>query len=251
MKTINTEIYNFLNLTNHRFGKMYKYAGINPLPKDFVIDQQKIKKVLMLGQLANEDIFPPFIGQEKKQIKKHFKYAYKNSKKLQKMVLKQNFSADFLTELSIYLKMFSSLCRAVLNDFVKQSLDETAAYRDIYNINPILGEHFAQLFESRADLEALLYGLEEKYNLSYSQKIKLINKKVTKKQSKENADINMQNLQKTAKNSKNMGKNLDKTAQNTQKLKNKQDAAKTREKNKQTKITSKQNTKIANKNKEK
>lgn len=239
MKTLNTEIYNYLNLINRRFGKMYKYAGINPLPKDFVIDQQKILNILLLNQMKAEDIFPPFINQEKKQIKKHFKFAYKNAKKLQKNIAKYNFSDEFTTNLSIYLKMYKQLCQATLRDFTKQSLDETAAYRDVYNINPVLGETFINLFDAKLNLEELLNGLEEKYNLSYQQKLKLIEKKNTKKQSKISEQQNLQSLQNVAKNSKNIGKTLDKTAKTSQKLQNKQDAAKTRQKSKQSKTTTK------------
>ena len=73
----NIEIYNYLNLTNPRLGKLYKMTGYNPLPKNFSFTKDAIKDRLYLNQMPSEISFPDFLYEDKKNLKKRFKLSLK------------------------------------------------------------------------------------------------------------------------------------------------------------------------------
>ena len=70
-KALNTniEIYNYLNITNRKLGKLYKYSGYTFLPASFDITPETIKERLYLNEMEKSDIFPPFVLNDKKSIK--------------------------------------------------------------------------------------------------------------------------------------------------------------------------------------
>ena len=80
----NFEIYNYLNITNRRLGKVYKYTGTHCLPADFDVNAEMFKERLFLNEMENQEIFPPFVNEEKKEIKKRLKNSIKNIQKLKK-----------------------------------------------------------------------------------------------------------------------------------------------------------------------
>lgn len=245
MKTTNLEIYNFLNLTSHRFGRIYKYVGFCPLPKNFVITKDKIKEKLILSQLQKNDIFPYFSSEEKNKIKKYFKNSLKNCKKISKINLNsKNFSEEFVEKLEIYFNMRTYLTRVVLKEFKRHTFDETSAYREIFNIDPVMSSFLSELFEEKVDFDLLFEDLESKYKLSYLQKLQMLEKKNTKRIQKQETAKRLSNLEKDKENSKKINKNVDKVTENNKKIENKKEIKKIKEK------TKKPNTGKRNKEKE-
>lgn len=173
MKSTNLEIYNFLNMTNHKFGKMYKYMGKNPLPDNFELNSKKIEEILILNQMQKE-VFPYFSCEEKNKIKKYFKNSIKNCKKIIKIDFFNNFSKEFSEKLKIYFNMRIYLTSFFLKNFKSHTFNEIEAYREIYYINPILSEFFEELFEEKVDVEILFENLENKYKASFEEKQKLL-----------------------------------------------------------------------------
>lgn len=233
MKTTNIEIYNFLNLTNHRFGKLYKYSGYCPLPNDFVITKQKIKEKLLLSQMKDDEIFPSFSCEDKGKIKKNFKNCLKNCRKIKKNNNFAEFSKDFAEKIEIYFDMEVELLEMLLKEFKSHTFDEVEAFRDFFNVDPIMSKFFEPLFECNADLKIILFDLEKKYNFSYSEKLKILEEKSTKKKNKkkeiENNLINLKKSEKINGNCKKISKKADKIAKSSEKMENKENIKKTKQ----------------------
>ena len=176
---MNIEIYNYLNLTNYKLAKLYKNGLYNPFPDGFELTTEKIKERLFFSQI--QPTLPGFIFEEKKQIKKYFKNSQKNIKNLIKNSKKSEFSVIFNEKFEIYLFFRQKLTRTLLRDFRKQDFDEGDAVLQILNLDPIMGDLLQNLFQSDCDIESLIENLEERYNLSYADKMKLIEKKNNQK----------------------------------------------------------------------
>ncbi len=199
-KKLNTnyEIYNYLNITNRKLGKIYKYTGTHCLPADFDVNADMFKERLFLNEMERQDIFPPFVIEEKKEIKKRLKNSIKNIQKLKKYAknsdVLQNFSQNFIKKFGLYLDSRHELSHAFLKDFESQSCDEVEMYRELFNLDPVFGEFLDGLFDAKPDFSKLCENLEEKYEKSYVEKLKLLDKKTTK-QKKERAQRQLQNDQ--------------------------------------------------------
>ncbi len=176
---MNIEIYNYLNLTNYKLAKLYKNGLYNPFPDGFELTTEKIKERLFFSQI--QPTLPEYIFEEKKQIKKYFKNSQKNIKNLIKNSKKSEFSVIFNEKFEIYLFFRQKLTRTLLRDFRKQDFDEGDAVLQILNLDPIMGDLLQNLFQSDCDIESLIENLEERYNLSYADKMKLIEKKNNQK----------------------------------------------------------------------
>ena len=236
----NFEVYNYLNVTNRKLGKLYKYTGTNCLPAGFDVNEQTFQERLLLNEMENADAFPPFEIKEKKEIKKHFKNSLKNIQKIKKMqkkgVIFENFSENFKNKVDFYLELRHELTHSILQDFEDQNFDEIDAYRQIFNLDPVFGECLEGLFEAKVDFSSIFEGLEEKYEKSYLAKLKKIEKKNQKKR-KKSAQKNLQ-LETTKNLEKSQGKDLpnakkiEKTAKNAQKAQNLKDAEQVRKQNK-------------------
>ena len=201
------------------------------------MDKDKIKEKLFLYQLKNDYIFPSFISEDKNQIKKHFQNSFKNCKKIRKINFStRDLSKDFAEKLEIYFDMRTELTDILLKEFKNHGFDEAAAYREIFNIDPIFGEMLECLFEEKIDLDEIFEGIEEKYKSSYLEKIQSLEKKTTKRQEKkrqiENSVKNLNEGEKVAK----IGKEADKIAKNKQKIEKKQEIVKTKEEFKKSKF---------------
>lgn len=222
-KVLNTsfEVYNYLNITNRKLSKLYKYFGYNFFPDNFDITQDTFKERLYLNEMQLNNIFPPFSIEEKKGIKKFVKNSIKNMQKIAKSgYFAENFSPDFAAKVEIYFDMRRELTRILLKDFNNQDVDEVALYQEIYNLNPVFSEFFEDLYLDKVDLPKLFDGLEEKYNKSYLAKLKLIEKKVTKKQEKTNEIHEELQRQKNAAKTKNAEKDakiVEKSVKNNKK----------------------------------
>ena len=176
---MNIEIYNYLNLTNYKLAKLYKNGLYNPFPDGFELTTEKIKERLFFSQI--QPTLPEFIFEEKKQIKKYFKNSQKNIKNLIKNSKKSEFSAIFNEKFEIYLFFRQKLTRVLLRDFRKQDFNEGDAVLQILNLDPIMADLLQNLFKNDCDIESLIDNLEERYNLSYAEKMKLIEKKNNQK----------------------------------------------------------------------
>lgn len=213
---IDIEIFNFLNLINPKLGSFYKKTGHNPLPDKFSPSKDNIKDVLILKQIKC-DVTPNFASKNKREIKKQFKNFYKNSKKILKnKQFFQKFSPKFAKKVEIYINFCEIVSRTILKNFKNHDFDEIGSFNELMELDPVFAEVASKLFESDIDLDKLFENLELKYNLSYSEKIKLIEKK-TKRNKKENQLKITKNLQKTV-------KKVEKTEKIEEKQKNKRDA---------------------------
>lgn len=172
---MNIEIYNYLNLINYRLAKMYKKGLYNPFSDNFYLTEEMIKERLIFSQFKIK--LPDFIFEEKKKIKKYFKNSQKNTKKMIKNLEKSEFSDIFNKKLKIYLILRSKLNRTLIRDFRNQDFDENDAILQIYQLDPVMTELLLDLFTENCDIEKLLSNLETSYTISYSEKIKLIEKK--------------------------------------------------------------------------
>lgn len=177
----NFEVLNFLNLYNPRLGKLYKVSGYSPLPKNFSMDNDKIKECLYLNQIKKWIKYPEFIYDEKNHVKKYFKNSIKNIKKIEKNINKFNFSPDFSEKFKIYLDMRLEITTMILQEFKDQKFDESLAYQEIYDLNPIFGNFLESVFLDECNLNEILPDLEEKYEISYVEKIQLLEKGKEKK----------------------------------------------------------------------
>ena len=173
----NYEVYNFLNMINVRLGKVYKLTGYSPLPKNFVMTKDLLKERLYLNQMSLNINFPNFVYENKNEIKKHFKNSIKNIKKMKKNIKNYDFSPQFLEKLEVYFDIRIDVTESLLNEFKNQRFDEKEAFQEIYRLNPILSKLFMELFEEHVDTEALLVNLEDIYEISYLQKLQMIEKK--------------------------------------------------------------------------
>lgn len=226
METNKIEIFNYLNLVNTRIGKFYKLSGFNPLPDNFVFSKQIIEERLFLNQMQTNIVFPEFLYKDKNCFKKHLKICVSNAKKLLKIEeAKKNMSQDFYQKFCTFLSITEKVVGFVIKDLNNYNFDETEAYQEIYNIDPIMFDVLQeQLFQENLDFSKILNGFEKKYKLSYAEKLKLINKKElinTKKLTKnafENLVIKQHYKQKN--NIKTASKNAVKQAKNPQKIEN-------------------------------
>ena len=236
MKT-NLEIYNYLNIINRRVGKMYKLTGICPLPKDFVADEDEIKRILFLKQMENKIIFPEFIFNNKKIIKNYFQMSLYNCKKLKKKIKNINFSSsDFRTQFLNYLSIRIVLTRFLLKDFRGQEIDETSAYQELFNLDPIFGELLNKIYMPDFDFDDAISNIEEKYQTSYMEKLKKINKKERKKRAQKNTAEIQPKIQKTQ---KKVAENVKKPEKKVEKVKKAPISAEKSKTTKQTKMREK------------
>lgn len=172
----NIEILNYLNLINKRLGKQYQVTGYNPLPKDFILDKDKIKERLFLGQMNDPVLFQRFVYKDKKEIKKILKISQKNTKNLLKDIFKKSLSTEFDKKLSLYLTFRYEIINMILKEFKNYDFNEFIAFEEIYAIDPIFGEIFESIFEKEFNFYSL-DNVEDKYKLSYLEKIKILEKK--------------------------------------------------------------------------
>lgn len=183
----NYEILNYLNLTNSRLGKLYKLTGYNPLPDDFVFDNEAIKERLYLNQMMEFVSLPNIVFAEKKAIKNCMKNSLKNIKKIEKIVFEEenNFNKKILS----YLDIRKEITKFILKDFKKYDFDEREAFEEIYGLDPVLGQLFEKIFDENISVENLLENLEERYNLSYQEKIQFVEKKNAQKNKETEAHL--------------------------------------------------------------
>lgn len=174
---INYEVYNFLNMINTRLGKVYKLTGYSPLPKNFVMTKDLLKERLYLNQMSLNMNFPNFVYDNKNEVKKYFKNSIKNIKKMRKNIENYDFSPEFLEKLNVYFNIRIDITEALLKEFKNQRFDEKDAFQEIYRLNPILSNLMMELFNEHADIKSLLTNLEDKYQISYLEKLQLIEKK--------------------------------------------------------------------------
>ena len=238
----NIEIYNYLNVTNRKLGKLYKYTGTNCLPSNFDVNEETFKERILLNEMQNSDVFPPFVNEEKKVIKKRLKNSVKNIQKFKKHAKNsgdlQNFSLKFVQKLSLYLDLRHELSHALLKDFEDQDCDEVDIYRQIFNLDPVFGEFFDDLYDSKVDFSSLMDNLEERYKKSYLEKLQALEKKNEKRKKRAaQKDLDKENLktaQKVAKQKEVVSaKKVEKTAKIAQKSKNLAEVKKVRGENKQ------------------
>lgn len=233
----NTEKCNYLNITNRKLGKLYKYSGYDFLPSDFDINPEKIKERLYLNEMQVSNIFPSFISEEKKYMKKFFKNSLKNIKKMQKKDFSDIFSHDFTQKLEIYLDMRKELTKILLKDFGSQSFDEVAIFQEIHNLNPVFGELLEEMYQPKLD-EDMFEDLENKYNTLYLEKIQKLEKKQTKRRKRQKtAETELQNvesLDRKVQKIATIAKKEEKTKQSIQKIEHMKEVKTVKAQNKKT-----------------
>lgn len=192
---MNIEIYNYLNLINFKLTKLYKNGLYNPFPVDFEVTEEAFKERLIFSQIKSK--LPEFIFEEKKKIKKYFKNSKKNIKKMLKNLKKSEFLSNFNQKFEIYLNLRLKLTNCLLRDFRNQDFNESEAVEEVYKLDPIFAEHLFDLFNADCDIDKLTIDLEDKYNLTYKEKTKLIEKKNNQKSKKNTVELNKKVANKT------------------------------------------------------
>lgn len=182
-KTTNLEIYNYLNITNKRLGSLYKLSGYSPLPADFSFDTETIKERLYLNQMSDNVSYPEFLFEEKNGFKKRLILSVKRIK----LILKQKkyqgkVSQAFEQKFETYLLLRQELTEIIIKKFSKVDFDESEAYAEICALNPIFFDSIDGIFESEFNFEEKLENFENKYQIYYSEKLKKLEEKNTKKQ---------------------------------------------------------------------
>lgn len=181
-KTTNIEIYNYLNIVNKRLGKLYRISGFNPLPDDFVFDENAIKERLYLGQMANGISYPKFLFEGKSLLKKRFKLSLKRINQILKEGKYDKFlSQEFSRKFEIYLVLRRELTKIIISSFSKEDFDECEAYAEICSLDTIFFDLFDGIFESEFNFLEVLNNLESQYKVYYLEKLKKIEKKNNKK----------------------------------------------------------------------
>lgn len=217
----NTEIYNYLNIANRKLGELYKKTGFSPLPGNFDVNEERFKELILLQQMQSKTAFPDFIFYDKKIIKKFFKNSNKNCKKLDKIIfVDKNLSPEFVYNFDVYLDMRVALTDIILKEFSDVDFDETRAYQEIYNLNPVFGELLDKLYHDDVDLAETLTNIEQEYQVSYLEHVQALEKKSNNKRKKESATQN----QKSAKTLEDFDIKQEKNLQKTQKIENKKEA---------------------------
>ncbi|MBE7075494.1 MAG: hypothetical protein E7375_00290 [Clostridiales bacterium] len=178
----NLEILNYLNLISPKLGNLFKTKGYNPLPSDFVFTEEKIKERLEMSQIEEFVKLPDFIFDDKKIIKKKLKNSIKNIKNIKKNQKFNQFSIVFSQKFDFYIEVRLRLSQAILKDFKNFDFSENSAFQEIIKIDPVMFEKLEDLFNESFDLSKLPSDFEEKYTLSYIEKLKLIEKKKQKEQ---------------------------------------------------------------------
>ena len=232
----NVEVYNYLNVTNRKLGKLYKYTGTNCLPANFDVNSKTFEERLLLNEMKNEDVFPPFSYDEKKSVKNSIKNIKKIKKTAKNADFFKNYSQSFKNKFDFYLDLRHELTHAILKDFEDQNFDEVDAYRQIFNLDPVFGGFLDGLFDAKVDISSLLDGLEKKYEKSYIEKLQMIEKQNEKKR-KKSAQKNLENegvknLKKSQSKDLPKAKKMEKTAKSAQKAQNLKDAERVRKQNK-------------------
>lgn len=231
---MNIEIYNYLNLINFKLAKLYKNGLYNPFPVNFEVTEADFKERLFFSQIQSK--LPNFIFEEKKKIKKYFKNSKKNIKKILKNLKKSEFLSNFDKKFENYLNLRLKLTKCLIHDFKNQSFDESDAIEQVYKLNPIFADLLFDLFNSDCDIEKMIFDIEDKYNLTYAEKIKLIEKKNNQKSKKISIELNKKTVEKS--------KSAEKTSKTKQKTKINQEKSIEKEKTStpKTKTTAKKTT---------
>lgn len=185
----NFDVLNYLYLTNSRLGQLYETASYNPLPANFVFDEEKIKERLALNEMEKWTVVPDFFYGDKKIIKKYLKNSLKNIKKLEKNINKCNFSQQFLEKFKIYLDVRFTVTTLLWRECNEQKFDEISAYQEISKLNPVLSPMLNDLFFDDFDAQKI-EDIEKQYEMSYVEKLKVLESQNQKRKKK--------NVQKTA-----------------------------------------------------
>ena len=200
MKSDVKEIYNYLNLVDRRLGTLYKLTGYNPLPANFVFDNETIVERLYLNQMPSTISFPDFLYEDKKLLKKRFKMTLKRIQQILKEKKYSEFmSKKFANKFESYLLMRKAVTNLLLKDFRKYSFDECDAYIEICSINTIFFDLLEQIFDDEFNFLDILPTLEDVYNLYYSERLKRLEAKRNKKIS-QNAQKITENIVQNQKN---------------------------------------------------
>lgn len=235
------ENYNFLNIINRRVGKLYKVSGYSPLPAGFVVDESKVQDVLTFGQMKDIYVMPPFINEDAKTMKKHFKIALKNCKHIIKYRPFEDYvSEDFAEKLTVYFNIRKDLTDILLKELKKSEADEVKIYQEIYNLNPVLGSLLDELFENKVNFDELFENLEVDYHIVFADKLKLIDKKKSKKKQKNDLQIESEIVVQNSKIEQKERKIIEKTAKNAQKLEKEQEIEKVKAEKQQAKKENKE-----------
>ena len=200
----NLEIYNYLNLTNPRLGKLYKTTGFNPLPKDFSFSKDVIKDRLYLNQMPSEISFPDFLYDEKRNLKKRFKLSLKRINQILKERKYENkMTPAFAQMFESYMVMRREVTSMILKDFSKFDFDECDAYTEICSINTIFFDLLEEIFDDEFNFYEVSFDLEYRYGVYYAERLKRIdrkNKQEINKKLTENNLLIQKNIQKIRKN---------------------------------------------------
>ena len=168
---LNYDVLNYLNLVNERFGEMYMKRNFNPMPANFVLTNDLIVERMNFKGMQKEVSLPEFLYADKKVIFKKFHHSYKNVKRLEKFLSKNegslHFSPAFKERLVQYLAFRKAFLKSELKNFGGTSFFEYKSIQRLNAIDPVFSELFEETFLKNIDVALFFEGLEEKYAKLY------------------------------------------------------------------------------------
>lgn len=180
------DILNFLNLTCPSLARLYRTTGLNFLPEDFVLSEEIVEERFFFDSLEEDIKYPQFILGEKREIKKYLKNSQKNIKKIIKnRFFNGFFGKKFENKLQFYFFARQKLTARLMRRFNSFDFDEMRAYREIYHLDPILTELFADIFNESIDLDGIFLSLEQEYGLAYEEKRRIYEEKIAQRKKKQ------------------------------------------------------------------
>ncbi len=180
------DILNFLNLTCPSLARLYRATGLNFLPEEFVLSEEIVEERFFFDSLEEDIKYPQFFLGEKREIKKYLKNSQKNIKKIIKnRFFNGFFGKKFENKLQFYFFARQKLTARLMRRFNSFDFDEMRAYREIYHLNPILTEIFADIFDENIDLDGIFLSLEQEYGLAYEEKRKIYEEKIAQRKKKQ------------------------------------------------------------------
>ena len=179
---INFEVLNYLNMINPCLGTMYKKGKLDYFSKTLTLPDQYFLSRMDLDKLSDEIKNPDFLYGFNMKIRK----KYKNSLKINKKLIKIEFSDKFLNknnnfEIKLYLIARMVILKKLLREYSGSKFDPFKIYEELYKLNPVFEEIMIDSFDTIDDLPKFLIDLPVKYKENYEDKLNTINKKCQKR----------------------------------------------------------------------
>lgn len=160
-----TDVFNALNLYSEQLGSLYETEGYNPFDKDFVLDAEFTKDVLV-NKNKRIEVFPEtFLEANNKSISKNFDIALENNTNLidnlQKKVkeLSSPKEQKQLKQIIVTLKNRGELLKISKEKLKQKNADAVKMYTEIFGLDSELSELLQDSYTKKINLVILMQKL--------------------------------------------------------------------------------------------